>query len=157
MKKYILFLFLLSYSFYGQQGFVFKKNSIDSIVNFIENKQHILKESITEGEIISKKMFKKNGGWEVYVLYNDLNIPIRITFSENFNHVYRKYVYYYDNKQLIFVDFIIIFQKRKLKEKSKNLKYYFENKQLLFASEYDENFNSSSILLEEINIKNLIN
>ena len=61
MKKYILFLFLLSYSFYGQQGFGSKKNSIDSIVNFIENKQHILKESITEGEIISKKMFKKNG------------------------------------------------------------------------------------------------
>jgi hypothetical protein len=146
----------LSFSFYGQKNIDTKKSEIDSIVNYIEKSKITLKESIVEGEIIAKKLFVKNGGWEVYVLNNNFNIPIRITYSENFNNVYRKLVYYYNNEKIIFVNFQIEFKKQKLRKNSKNIKFYFENELLLFASEYDENYNSSSILLEEINMKNLI-
>lgn len=135
---FIAFLFFSTLIF-GQNlqlDLIKELQKTDSIVNSININEKKYSEGIAEGSIITKSIFRKNGGWEAYFLYKEKkdNPPLRIKYNESKYKTYQKFEFYYTNEQLIFVKLNADFYNRKRKNNPIEKKYYFKNSELIFES-----------------------
>jgi len=159
MKNFkILILLFYSVLLTGQEINFELKNKLSEIENykiFVDSTAKSKKEGIAEGQIIYKKPFKKNGGWEAYYLSEIKNIPLRIKYSQTGIKEYETINLYYKNNELIYVEYITekIGKKNKIIETNQS-KYYFQNNELLYQTNFDKtNFDLSELLREEKRIR----
>ncbi len=135
---FIAFLFF-SILIYGQNpksDLLNELKETDSIVNFINRNEKKYAEGIAEGPIITKSIFRKNGGWEAYFLYKEKkdNPPLKIKYNESKYKVYQRFEFYYKNDELIYTKLNVDFYNRKKRNNPIEKKYYFKNSELIFES-----------------------
>lgn len=154
-----LFFSILIYGQNPQSDLINELKKTDSIVNFININEKKYSEGISEGPIITKSIFRKNGGWEAYFLYEEKkdNPPIRIKYNESKHKTYQRFEFYYRNEQLIFVKLNVDFYNRKRKNNPIEKKYYFKNSELIFESDPEiDNYKSEYIKQTEQTVRSMI-
>ena len=163
MKITCLIIFLLfPFLIYGQEVNSELKNEInkiDSIIQLTNNTETNFSEGIAEGPIIYQSMFKKNGGWEAYFLYKNLNDnpPIRIKYNEGGNKAYKKFEFYYQNGKLIFAKLNVNFYRGKEKNNPIEKRFYFKNSKLISESNSkSENYGEDYIMQTENYVRKMI-
>ena len=134
-------------------------NKIDSVVSLTNRTENNYSEGIAEGPIIYKSVFRKNGGWEAYYLYekqND-NPPIRILYNEAGYKTYKKFEFYYQNRELIFAKLKVDFYRGKRKDKPVEKEYYYQNSKLILETNSEtKGYGEEYIKLTEKSIRQMI-
>jgi hypothetical protein len=123
-------------------------------VKKIDLNENSFEEGIAEGLIKFKSLFRKNGGWTAYYLYeneND-NPPLRIKYNESTKKGYDEFEFYYKDDSLIFAKYIQAFNKGRVSQKI----FYYENRKLIHSTSLDKFEDSRYIKQTEKDVRNLI-
>ncbi len=134
------------------EGLKTQLQKIDSIIESINKTDTKYSEGIIEGSIIYSGLFKKNGGWDAYYLYDKKNpkIPLRIRYNLALSKTYENYNFYYLNGELIYTRLSVKYYRRKKKNQSFERKYYFKNSTLILdTNPENENYDPENIIKKE--------
>ena len=159
---YLIGFLIFPFLIYGQEVNSELKNEInkiDSIIQLTNSTDKNYSEGIAEGPIIYNSLFKKNGGWDAYFLYKDINDnpPIRIKYSEAGNKAYKQFEFYYQNGKLIFAKLNVNFYRGKHKNKPIEKKYHFKNSKLISDSNPElENYGVDYLTQTERYVRKMI-
>lgn len=144
MKKinYIITLLLFHIVLFGQDKSesTVKLNELKAYVKLIDNTNKNVKEGISEGPIIYKKLFRKNGGWEAYFINDekDKSSPLRIRYSSAEYDKNTDLNLYYKGGKLVAANLTITFTSGKNKRKLPyNREFYFPEERLQWQSKTD--------------------
>jgi len=154
MKYLKLFVFVFYSLFsYGQESHAFI-NEIEKYTKSIDATSKNFSESIAEGPIVYKSIFRKNGGWEAYYLYNrtEPNKPLRIRYSKNEYDSSESLEIYYRDEKIVYAKYSL--EQKRLMPKQEN-EFHFVDGELVRHS-FTETLNMSveNLLVMEKEIKN---
>jgi len=115
-------------------------------------------EGIAEGPIIYKSIFRKNGGWTAYYLYEkqDDNPPLRIKYSQTAKKGYEEIEFYYRDGKLIFAKLTEIKNRGKNKGTETKYLFYYKNDELIYATESGKEKYAEYIKRTEKSVRKLI-
>lgn len=115
-------------------------------------------EGIAEGSIIHKSIFRKNGGWTAYYIYEneDDNPPLRINYSRTAKNGYDEFEFYYKEEKLIFAKMTEIKKRGKNKGTKTKRLFYYKNNELIYTTESEKEKYDIYIKRTEKNVRNNI-
>ena len=115
-------------------------------------------EGIAEGPIIYKSIFRKNGGWTAYFLYEkqEDNPPLRIKYSQTAKNGYDEFEFYYRDGKLIFAKLNEIKNRGKNKGTETNSLFYYKDNQLIYTTESEKEKYDIYMKRTEKSVRNMI-
>jgi hypothetical protein len=115
-------------------------------------------EGIAEEPIIYKSIFRKNGGWTAYYLYEkqDDNPPLRIKYSQTEKKGYHEFEFYYRDGQMIFAKLTEIKNRGRNKGTETKRLFYYKDNELIYATESEKEKYAEYIKRTEKSVRKMI-
>ena len=115
-------------------------------------------EGIAEGPIIYKSIFRKNGGWTAYYLYENQNDnpPLRIKYSQTAKKGYDEFEFYYKDGKMIFAKLTEFKNGGRNKGTETKRLFYYKDNELIYTTESEKEKYAEYIKRTEKSVRKMI-